>query len=81
MICEALRKGGKNAPLLVIEASDTSESTHKRITDKCKFYNTRHVRIECTCDTLARATGKSSALGAVALTDASFCEMVEKYIK
>ncbi len=81
MVCDALRKGGKNMPLLVIEAADTSENTHKRITDKCQFYGTRLVRVECTGEALAKALGKSSVLGAVALTDANFCAMVEKYIK
>lgn len=80
MICEAMRRGGKNAPVLVLEASDTSENTHKKITDKCKFYGVRHVRIECAGDTLAAALGKSASLGAVALTDAGMCRMIEKYI-
>lgn len=79
MVCDAMKKGGASKPLLVLEARDTSENTHKRITDKCRFYNVRLVRIECTGETLAAALGKSSALGAVALTDANFCAMVEKY--
>ena len=42
MICEAMKKRGAKAPCAVFEASDTSENTHKKITDKCKFYNILH---------------------------------------
>ena len=80
MICEALRRGGKSAPIMVIEASDTSDNTHKRITDKCNFYKTRHVRVECTGEQLAAALGKSTSLGAVAVTDENLSLLVEKYI-
>jgi len=80
MICEAMRKGGKKAPLVVLEACDTSENTHKRITDKCSFYGVRHVRISCTAENLSAALGKSAVLGAVAVTDAGLCRLIEKYI-
>ena len=80
MICEAMRAGRSNAPLLVLEAADTSENTHKRLTDKCKYYSIRHVRISCTVDTLANALGKSAQLGAVAVTDEGLCRLIEKYI-
>ena len=80
MICEALRKGGRNAPLIVLEAADTSENTHKRLTDKCSFYGTRLVRIECTGEMLAKRLGKSGSLAAVAISDKSLCVMVEQYL-
>ena len=80
MICDGLRRGGKNAPLIVLEAADTSENTHKRLTDKCSYYNTRHVRLLCTGEELAAALGKSAVLGAVALTDANQVRLIEKYI-
>ena len=77
MICEHLRKRGVTKEggeidVLVIEASDTSENTHKKITDKCTFYNVKHVRIETTCENLGRAVGKS-AVAAVAVADINFC--------
>ena len=80
MICDALRRGGKNSPLLVIEAADTSENTHKRLTDKCSYYNIRHVRLLCTGEELAAAVGKSSTIGAVAVTDENFVKLIEKNI-
>ncbi len=80
MICEALSKSGRAAPCLVIEAEDTSDNTHKRLTDKCDFYKVRHVRIKCSGEQLARALGKTSFVGAVAIADRSMTAMLEKYL-
>ena len=81
-ICEALGKKKKNGkyPLLVIEASDTSDNTHKRISDKCSYYNIKHVRITANTAALAHALGKSAALAAIAITDESLCRLAEKHI-
>ena len=80
MICEALRKGGASKPALVIESSDTSDGTHKKIADKTAFYQVRLVRIDCDGATLASALGKTSLLAAVAIKDEKMCSIVEKYI-
>ena len=80
MICDALKKGGANKPVLIIEASDTSDGTHKKIADKSAFYQVRTVRIDCDGATLASALGKTSSLGAVAITDTQMCRMIEQYI-
>ena len=80
MICDAMRRGGKNAPQIVFEASDTSENTHKKIADKTAYYKVRTVRLKCDGATLASALGKTSSLAAIAITDAQMCRMVEKYI-
>ena len=81
-ICEALSKKKKEGkyPLLVVEAADTSENTHKRITDRCSYYNVKHVRIDVTTDMLAAALGKSASLAAVALTDENLCRLAEKHL-
>lgn len=80
MICEALRNGKDNSSMLIIEASDTSDGTHKRIADKSSFYQVRTVRIDCDGATLASALGKTSSLAAVAIKDKEMCKIVEKYI-
>ena len=80
MICDALKKGGANKPVLIIEASDTSDGTHKKIADKSAFYQVRTVRIDCDGATLASALGKTSSLAAVAIKDEKMCSIVEKYI-
>lgn len=81
MICEAMRKGGAAKPRAVFEASDTSDNTHKRISDKCAFYGTRIYRLDIDGATLAHALGKSASLAAVAVTDEKMCAMVEENIK
>ena len=80
MICEAMRRGGRTSPVLVLEAMDTSENTHKKITDKCTHYGVTHRRLSCDGATLAAALGKSGSLGAVALTDPAMRGMVEKHL-
>ena len=67
--------------LLVLEAADTSEGTHKKITDKCRYYETEHIRIEADCETLAAAVGKTGSLAAVAVSDANLTELVKKAIE
>ena len=79
MICELLKKRSLKKSvsdeigIIVVEASDTSENTHKKITDKCAYYNVKHVRLSADCLTLGRAVGKGGAVGAVAINDAGFC--------
>ena len=56
MICEAMRS--KSRPYLVITASDNSETTDKKLTDKCTYYRVPCVRIEASGEQLALAVGK-----------------------
>ena len=82
MICEALKAGGKNRPVLVLEAGDTSENSHKRIGDRCRYYDTKLIRLTVGGGELGTAVGKTTVLGAVAVTDAGMAAMVEsKYRK
>ena len=82
MICEELKKraGKSNSSdevnMIVAEASDTSENTHKRIVDKCTFYNVKHIRLHADCQTLGNAVGKGGAVAAVAINDAGFCRAI-----
>ncbi len=80
MICESLRRGGTNAPRLVLEAADTSDGTHKKITDKCTHYGVEHIRLACDGATLAHVLGKSGVLAAVAITDDRMTEMVRQHL-
>ena len=82
MICEALGSNKtKGRPILVLEASDTSENTHKKISDKCGYYGVRLIKLEIDGTTLGEALGKRTMLGAVALTDDNFVRLVDKYIE
>ena len=79
MICDHLRRSG-GAPVIVIEASDTSDNTSKKLSDKCSFYNAEHVRIKANCAELGAAVGKS-AVAAVAIADESFCKAMKKQLE
>ena len=81
-ICDALGRENKKGkyPLIVFEASDTSQNTHKRISDKCGYYNVKHVRLMTDGETLAKRLGKTSMLAAVAVTNKNLCLLAEKYI-
>ncbi len=75
MVCDALR--GHQKPYLVLEADDTSPATHKRLCDKCRTYEVRHVRLNgVSGGELASALGKRSTLAAVAITDEGLCRPV-----
>ena len=76
MIIESLRS--KNPPFIVIESGDTSEGTHKKLSDKCSFYRIERVRLDALGDELARAVGKTGSLAAVAVTDESLAALVKK---
>ena len=77
MICDALKQGGKGAPQLVLEAGDTSANSHKRIGDRCRYYNTKLIRLPLSGGELGACVGKTTSLGAVAVTDAGMAAMVE----
>ncbi len=76
MVCEALRD--RRPPYLVLEASDTSEATHKRLCDKCQFYQVEHVRLPVPGGELAAALGKQNTLAAVAVRDENLCCVVRR---
>lgn len=77
MICDALRDG-KRKPLMVLMASDVSEGTKKKLTDKCAFYETRLVTLAEGGEVLAKAVGKTGFLASVAVTDVNLAGLVKK---
>lgn len=78
LITTALSRAQKGkTPLLVIEASDTSEGTHKRITDKATYYNVPALRVEADRQRLALAVGKREAeVAAVAVCEPGLAEAI-----
>ena len=81
MVCEAMRKGGKTPVMAVLEASDTSDNTHDKLTSKCAYYGVPLHRIPVTTEELARAIGKSGATAAVGITDENFVRMLTPYLQ
>lgn len=78
MVCDAMRAGKKLC--LVVEAEDSSENTHKRITDRCAYYGVTHTRIPVGTDALAHALGKRGALAVVAITDEGMAQSILKLL-
>lgn len=76
-VCEAVADG---SAAIVIEAADTSDNTHKRLTDKCKFYHVDSVRIGESCETLAHAVGKTGSVAAVAVRHGQFATALRKQL-
>ena len=74
LICEALK--AKKQIFLVVEASDNSENTRKRLNDRCAFYGVNKVCLECNGDALAKALGKGGRVAAAAITDQQLCRLV-----
>ena len=74
LICEALK--GKTKPCLVLEASDNSENTAKRLSDRCQFYGVELIRLRVGGEMLAGAVGKQGKVAAVAVTDEQLCRLV-----
>lgn len=79
-VCESLRDV-KDPTVLVIEARDTSDNTHKKLTDKCKYYGVKLVRIEANTEELGHAVGKTSATAAVGITDSGIAKAICKKLE
>ena len=79
MVCEALREK-KNPVIAVLEASDTSANTHKKLSDKCGFYGVPLYRLTADTASLGRAVGKTGAVAAVGVTDASLYNALAKQL-
>ena len=79
MVCEALRDK-KNPVMAVLEASDTSANTHKKLSDKCGFYNVPLYRLTADTASLGRAVGKTGAVAAVGVTDANLYNALAKHL-
>ena len=79
MVCEALRD--KKSPVIaVLEASDTSANTHKKLSDKCGFYGVPLYRLTADTVGLGRAVGKTGAVAAVGVTDANLYNALAKHL-
>ena len=74
LICDALRSAKK--PYAVIMASDNSENTQKKLSDKCAFYGVELLTPDLDGDALSSAIGKSGRISAVAITDENFCRLL-----
>ncbi len=78
LICEALAMHGDKKPCVVLEGSDTSENTHKRLSDKCAFYGCELIRLPISMSELSACVGKKALIAAVGIRDKGLCEAIKK---
>ncbi|MBE6584923.1 MAG: hypothetical protein E7645_00170 [Ruminococcaceae bacterium] len=78
MVCNAMRE--KKGVLAVIEAADTSENTHEKLSSKCAFYQVPLYRISVSTQDLARAIGKSGAVAAVGIIHEGLMTAIQKHL-
>ena len=71
LLCEALQRGAKGkVPLVIALASDASDNTTKRVSDRAAFYRVPLMRLAVSCAELAHAVGKqNAAVAAVGVTE------------
>lgn len=81
LVCKALAETGKGKPCAVFEASDTSENTGKRLSDKCLFYGVRHEVLPIDMKELSRATGKRALISAVGVCDENLAKAISEKLK
>ncbi len=74
-VCDALKCRKVS---LVIEAEGNSENTHKRLSDRCAYYEIELVKVCVTADELGAAMGRGGAISAAAVTDPSLAEAVRR---
>ncbi len=79
LVCEALK--GKQKPFLVVEVSDNSINTAKKLADKCAYYGVEKIRLEADGEALARALGKRARVAAVAIIDEQLSRLVRSTLK
>lgn len=65
---------------VVFYTSDASENTKKRITDKCKFYNTNCVMVEITSDDIGKMVGMSTPVCVIGVIDDNFSKQLNALI-
>ena len=78
-VCELLRDRPGQI-VLVLEAADTSENTHKRLTDRCAYYHTELIRLPCTADELGHAVGKTHPVAAVGIIDGQLVRALRPHL-
>ena len=77
-VCESIRQGQVR---FVLEASDASENTKKRLFDKTAYYGIPLCRLKADCEALAQAFGKrNGSIAAVGITDDGIIQAMKKYL-
>ncbi len=75
LVTDSLPKGKIKVVFL---ASDASANTEKKVTDKCKFYNTKLVKLSVSAIEISMAIGKDGAVCTLGITDDNFSNQLIK---
>ncbi len=65
---------------LVIYTSDASFNTEKKITDKCKYYNTECIKAPFDSGEISSAIGKDGAVCVLGITDLNFAGQLKSLL-
>ena len=65
---------------IVFYTSDASENTKKRITDKCKFYNTNCIMVEIASEKIGKMVGMNAPVCVIGVTDDNFSKQLNALI-
>jgi ribosomal protein L7Ae-like RNA K-turn-binding protein len=61
--------------------SDASDNTKKRITDKCKFYNTECIIIDTSSSQIGKMVGMNTDVCVVGVTDDNFSKQLKALVQ
>ncbi len=61
---------------VVFYTSDASANTEKRITDKCRFYNTLCIKLDVSSEELGKMVGMRTSVCVVGITDDNFSKQL-----
>lgn len=75
LVCTELRRGRERVKLVLVSDS-ASETTKRRLANKCEFYETKIEFIGIDTDELGRMLGKSSPVAVVAVLDEGFAREI-----
>ena len=83
LISTALSRGAKEkTPLVMLEASDSSANTHKRINDRAAYYGVPSFRLPIDGGRLALAVGKrDGTVMAVGVTEPNLAREITAILK
>ena len=61
---------------IVFYTTDASNNTEKRITDKCKFYNVKCIRLEIPSSEIGKMVGMKTNVCVLGVTDDNFSKQL-----
>ena len=73
-VIESVR--GSNKPFVVIEASDVSDNTHKRLSDGCTYHGVRLIKIKEPMIEFGNSIGGRGEVSCAAITDKGFAARI-----